>query len=198
MTRRGAGRTAVAAPSTRTLRAPARSIALPPAPVAVRALAGVAVLVCFLGLSPAQAAIASVGAVALIVISAADVQRRVVPNRIVLPATAAVLALRVLLQPGTVPSCALAALALAAAVLAPRLVRRDALGMGDVKLGLLVGAMLGWAGFAALALAFLAMFPFAVGVLIRRGRAARSAGLPFAPFLAFATLAILLGASLGL
>jgi leader peptidase (prepilin peptidase)/N-methyltransferase len=162
----------------------------------VQFAAGVAVVACFLALSPAEAVIASVGSAALVVIAANDIRRRLIPNRIVLPATAGALALRVLLKPDTAASYTLAALALAAVLVAPRLMKRDALGMGDVKLGLLVGAMLGWAGFAALAIAFLAMFPFAAAVLVRGGRAARGTGLPFAPFFAFGSALVLFGSGL--
>jgi hypothetical protein len=46
------------------------------------------------------------------------------------------------------------------------------MGMGDVKLGLLLGAALGWAGMGALLVAFLCARPAAAANLIRGGRAA--------------------------
>jgi leader peptidase (prepilin peptidase) / N-methyltransferase len=164
----------------------------------VQLAAAGSVVACFVALSPAQAAIASVATAALVVIAASDLRHRLVPNRVVLPATAGVLALRAVLRPDSLATSVLAALALALALAIPRLVRNDAIGMGDVKLGLLIGATLGWAGFGALAIAFLAMFPFAVVTLARGGRTARNASLPFAPFLAFGTLILLFGSALGL
>ena len=64
--------------------------------------------------------------------------------------------------------------------------------MGDVKLGLLLGATLGWGAIGAILVAFLAVFPVATFVLIRRGRGARGATLPFGPFLALGGLVILI------
>jgi prepilin signal peptidase PulO-like enzyme (type II secretory pathway) len=63
--------------------------------------------------------------------------------------------------------------------------------MGDVKLTLLLGAGLGWGVVGAISLAFLRIFPAAVGMLIRGGLGARRQPLPFAPFLALGTLVIL-------
>jgi prepilin signal peptidase PulO-like enzyme (type II secretory pathway) len=64
--------------------------------------------------------------------------------------------------------------------------------MGDVKLAALLGAALGWAVVPALALAFISVFPFALWTVVRGGIAARKSTLPFAPFMAFGGLAILI------
>jgi prepilin signal peptidase PulO-like enzyme (type II secretory pathway) len=65
------------------------------------------------------------------------------------------------------------------------------MGMGDVKLALLLGAGLGSSVVGAISVAFLAVFPIAVGMLIRGGLGARRRTLPFAPFLALGTLVVL-------
>jgi leader peptidase (prepilin peptidase)/N-methyltransferase len=124
-------------------------------------------------------AAAAVYVAALLVISVVDVRERRVPNRIVLPAAAIVLALRTIGDPS--PEWALAALGAFAFLLVPALVYPAGLGMGDVKLMLLLGAMLGrdvllalLVGFAAAALPSL--------VLLLGGR--RRTTLPMAPFLA--------------
>jgi leader peptidase (prepilin peptidase) / N-methyltransferase len=58
------------------------------------------------------------------------------------------------------------------------------MGMGDVKLALLLGAMLGRTVPVALMIGMLAALVPSVVLLVRHGSAARKMGIPFAPFLA--------------
>ena len=58
------------------------------------------------------------------------------------------------------------------------------MGMGDVKLALLLGAMLGRTVPVALMVGMLAALVPAVVLFVRHGSAARKMGIPFAPFLA--------------
>jgi leader peptidase (prepilin peptidase)/N-methyltransferase len=64
------------------------------------------------------------------------------------------------------------------------------IGMGDVKLGLLLGAGLGKAVAVGLALGFAAVIPVAIFIVLRRG--SRGTTIPFGPFLAFGAVAALL------
>jgi leader peptidase (prepilin peptidase)/N-methyltransferase len=134
---------------------------------------------------------AFVGAV-LIVVAAFDIEHRIVPNRIVLPAFAVVLAAQAALSPVHITRYVLAGLLAALVLAAPRVFNRDSVGAGDVKLALLLGAALGWGVFGALIIAFLCVFPIAVALLIRGGAAARKASIPMAPFLALGALIVLL------
>jgi leader peptidase (prepilin peptidase)/N-methyltransferase len=127
--------------------------------------------------------------VALVAVSATDLERRVVPNRIVLPATVAVLAIQLVRDPSIEwPAAGFgAALFLFLAALAyPR-----GMGMGDVKLALLLGVAVGWtvpvAIFAGLVFA---LVPSLV-LLARHGSQARKMAIPFAPFLALGGLVAL-------
>lgn len=130
------------------------------------------------------AAVVFVGA--LVAIAVVDVRERRVPNVIVLPAAVAVLALHTL---GDVTWEWAAAAAIAfAALLAAALVRPGGLGMGDVKLAVLLGAMLGRDVLVALLVGFAAAAVPSL-VLVVRGR--RGATLPLAPFLALGGLAAL-------
>ena len=131
-------------------------------------------------------AAAAVYCVALVVLAVVDLRERRIPNRIVLPAAALVLALRTAADP--TPEWALAALAAAALLLVPALVYPAGLGMGDVKLTLLLGAMLGRDVVAALAVGFAAAGLYAL-VLLVAGR--RGTAFPLAPFLALGGLAAL-------
>jgi leader peptidase (prepilin peptidase) / N-methyltransferase len=59
------------------------------------------------------------------------------------------------------------------------------MGMGDVKLALLLGAMLGRTVPVALMLGMITALVPSFVLLARHGSAARKMGIPFAPFLAF-------------
>ena len=133
------------------------------------------------GLS-AQAAVAAFFCAALVTVSATDLERRIVPNRIVLPVAAVVLAAQTALAPSVewVVGALGASLFLFAAALAyPR-----GMGMGDVKLALLLGAGLGRTVPVALMLGMAAALLPAIVLLARHGAAARKMAIPFAPFLA--------------
>ncbi|HET7572254.1 MAG TPA: A24 family peptidase [Gaiellaceae bacterium] len=126
-------------------------------------------------------------------IAAIDVRRRIVPNRIVLPAAAAVLALRTLAHPS--PVWFLAGLGAAGFLLAAALARPGAMGMGDVKLALLIGFAAGPDVVLALLVACCAGALPGLWLALR-GRAVRGATIPFAPFLALGGAAGLLAGAL--
>jgi len=143
------------------------------------ALAGACVLAFGVSL---HALAATVFCAALVAISAADLEKRIVPNRIVLPATAVVLVLQEARAPSIEwPAAGLAAsgFLLAAALLHPR-----GMGMGDVKLMLLIGVAVGRAVPIALLTALLLGLVPAVVLALRHGMQARKLAIPFAPFLA--------------
>lgn len=129
-----------------------------------------------------EAAAAAVGCAALVVATATDLERRIVPNRVVLPASVAVLALNTIAHPS--PEWALGAVGAAGFLLLAALAYPGGMGMGDVKLALLIGALLGRTTPVGLMLGLLlALVPSAV-LLARHGARARRLAIPFAPFLA--------------
>jgi leader peptidase (prepilin peptidase) / N-methyltransferase len=118
----------------------------------------------------------------LVTISVTDLERRVIPNRVVLPAAAAVLAARTVTHPS--PAWAIAAVAGSTFLLIAALAYPGGLGMGDVKLALLLGSALGTTLPIGLMAGFLAaLIPSAV-LLARHGSAARKMAIPLGPFLA--------------
>lgn len=125
---------------------------------------------------------AAIFCIALVTISATDIEKRIVPNRIVLPATILVLAVQMVRDPSIEwPAAGLgASLFLFLAALAyPR-----GMGMGDVKLALLLGVGVGrTVPVALLAGMIFALVPSVV-LFARHGTAARKMAIPFAPFLA--------------
>jgi leader peptidase (prepilin peptidase)/N-methyltransferase len=84
-----------------------------------------------------QAAAAAVFCAALVVITATDLTHRIVPNRVVLPAAAIVFVLMTAAEPS--PEWAIAGVGAAAFLLVAALAYPGGMGMGDVKLALLMG-----------------------------------------------------------
>lgn len=125
-------------------------------------------------------------------LSVIDLEHRIVPNRIVLPAAGAALAGNAALFPDRAAEWAIASLGAAALFLAAALVYPAGLGMGDVKLVLLLGAALGYAVAAALTIGMLGAFVAGGALIARRGLAARKTTMPLVPFLAAGALATLL------
>jgi len=136
-----------------------------------------------------RAAIAAFFCCVLVAISAVDIAHRIVPDRIVLPATVLVLAAQTVREPSLWwPLCTLgASLFLFLAVLA----YPAGMGMGDVKLALLMGAALGKTVSVALMVGMLTALVPGIYLLARHGSAARKMGIPFAPFLAVGSIVAL-------
>ena len=140
----------------------------------------------------AEALVASFFCLVLVAISATDLEYRIIPNRIVVPAAAIVLVAQTALFPS--PEWLIAALGASGFLLLAALVYPAGMGMGDVKLALLLGAMLGRTVPIAILLGMVfAMVP-AVYLLVRHGSAARKMGIPLGPFLALgAVVALFVG-----
>jgi leader peptidase (prepilin peptidase) / N-methyltransferase len=120
-----------------------------------------------------------------------DLRERRIPNRIVLPATIICAALS--LAAGIHPSTGLlAAGGLVAALLTVSLAAPAALGMGDVKLALLILCALGSLATAALLLTFELYALAAVLLLARQGRSVLGSTLPLAPLTAVGCVIALL------
>jgi leader peptidase (prepilin peptidase)/N-methyltransferase len=131
-------------------------------------------------------------AATLIVLAAIDIQHRRIPNRIVLPAAAAVLVLQVAFYPGEATEWIAASFGTALFLFVPLLVFPAGMGMGDVKLALLLGAMLGKDVIPALLVGFLSLWPVAVYLIATHGWSARKETVPFGPSLAFGAILVLL------
>ena len=125
---------------------------------------------------------AAIFCAALVTISATDIERLIVPNRVVLPATAIVLALQLVRRPSL--EWPVAGLGAALFLLVAALVYPRGMGMGDVKLALLLGVGVGRAVPVALMAGMFAALVPSVILLARHGAAARKRAIPFAPFLA--------------
>ena len=128
----------------------------------------------------------------LIAVAGIDLDHRIVPNRILLPAAVWALAAGAVLHPGELPELAIAGAAAFAFLLIAALLRPGGMGMGDVKLAGTMGLYLGVAVAPALLMAFAAGAGVGVAIMARHGAEARKRGVPFAPFLALGGLVGLL------
>jgi leader peptidase (prepilin peptidase)/N-methyltransferase len=147
----------------------------------VAAGSSVAALALF-GAEP-RAAVAVFFLCVLVAVSVVDIERRIIPNRIVLPATALVLAAQIALAPDRALEWVAASLGAALFLLLPLLVYPAGMGLGDVKLALLLGAGLGWAVVPAFAVGFTAAALVGIAMIAYGGLAARKTTIPFGPFL---------------
>lgn len=176
-----------AVPDGRYERRPLRTDLVHPALV----VAGAVLLVgCELAFGTSLHAVAAgLFCLALVVVTATDLEYWIVPNRIVLPASVIVLIAMTAAEPS--PEWAIAALAAGTGLLVAALVYPAGLGMGDVKLAVLMGAALGRAVPVAIVVALVASLVLTLFVFVRHGRAARKMSFPFAPFLALGSVVAL-------
>jgi leader peptidase (prepilin peptidase)/N-methyltransferase len=158
-------------------------IRIPPRDLAIELATALLLVGCVLAFGlTMKAAAAAIGCAALVVVTATDLERRIVPNRVVLPAAAAVLVLQTVSHPSA--AWALGAVGAAGFLFLAALAYPGGMGMGDVKLALLIGALLGLTTPVGIMLGLLfALVPSAV-LLARHGARARRLAIPFAPFLA--------------
>jgi leader peptidase (prepilin peptidase)/N-methyltransferase len=160
----------------------------------VEGVAAALIVACVAVFGPtAQAALAAGFCAVLVTLSAIDIQLRIVPNRIVVPAAVVALVLHTAIDPS--PEWAVSALAASGFLFAVVLAYPKGLGMGDVKLALLLGAVLGTSVSVALMLGlFAALVPAAILVGRYGAREARKMAVPLVPFLSLgAVVALFLG-----
>jgi leader peptidase (prepilin peptidase)/N-methyltransferase len=124
---------------------------------------------------------------ALISLAVIDLEHGLLPNAIVGPAALAGLVLSILANPAGWWTFPLSAIAVAGALLGLALIYPSGMGMGDVKMGGMLGAFLG--PYAALAV-FLGAVLGAVtgGLLMAAGKMRRRSALPFGLFMALGAL----------
>ena len=137
----------------------------------------------------AYGALAAAFSAVLVALSAIDVTHRIVPNRIVIPAAGVTLAVHTLIDPS--PEWTIAALAAASFFLAAALIYPAGLGMGDVKLALLLGAMLGRTVTLAIFVGLVSALVPSIVLFARHGSKARKMAIPLVPFLALGALVAL-------
>jgi len=156
------------------------------------------IVACFVAFGlTADAVVAAFFCTVLVAISAIDIERFIIPNRIVLPSAAVVLVAQKALHPSV--EWLIAGLGAATFFFVAALAYPGGMGMGDVKLALLLGFMLGRTVPIAIFVAMISALVPSIYLFARHGSAARKMKIPFGPFLALGGVVALFagGAILG-
>jgi leader peptidase (prepilin peptidase) / N-methyltransferase len=155
---------------------------------------GTALLVagCFLrfGFS-GRAFVAAYFCAVLVVLSAIDAERRILPDVIVLPSWGLVLAAQIALEPDRTVEWVAASLGASLFLFLALLAYPKGMGFGDVKLALLLGAALGASVVVGMMIGMLAALGYSTVLFVRHGMKARKMAIPFGPFLAFGAVVAL-------
>jgi leader peptidase (prepilin peptidase) / N-methyltransferase len=138
-----------------------------------------------------EAFVAAYFCAALVVLSAIDAERRILPDLIVLPSWGIVLAAQIALAPERAAEWILASLGASLFLFLALLAYPKGMGMGDVKLALLLGAALGKSVAVGMMIGMVAALLYSTVLFARHGLGARKMAIPFGPFLAFGAIVAL-------
>jgi leader peptidase (prepilin peptidase)/N-methyltransferase len=121
----------------------------------------------------------------LVPVALIDFDRRIIPNKITLPAAIAAVAIGLALAPGKVPEQLIAGAAAGGFLLVFALAYPQGMGMGDVKLAAVLGLFLGRSVAVAVLVAVVTGALLGAAMMARLGVArGRKTAIPFGPFLA--------------
>jgi leader peptidase (prepilin peptidase)/N-methyltransferase len=121
----------------------------------------------------------------LVAITLTDLDRRIIPNKILLAASGAAVVIVAIGDPGSFPERTVATVAAGGIFFLAALAYPKGMGLGDVKLAAVMGLFLGRNVAPALIAALLAGSLVGIAIIAREGAGARKRALPFGPFLAF-------------
>jgi leader peptidase (prepilin peptidase) / N-methyltransferase len=144
---------------------------------------------------PAALALGLVFVAMLAAITLTDLERRVIPNAILLVGSVIGLAIVAATDPASLPERAAAAAGAGGFLLLFALVYPRGMGMGDVKLAAVMGLFLGTSVVPALAVGIVVGTLVGLGIMLRYGSTARKHAVPFGPFLAIGGVVGLLAGS---
>jgi leader peptidase (prepilin peptidase)/N-methyltransferase len=132
----------------------------------------------------AEAAIGLVFVAMLAVVTLTDLERRIIPNKVLIAGVVLCLAIAVPTDPAGVPERLIAAAAAGGLFFLVALAYPAGMGLGDVKLAATMGLFLGRAVAPAVLAALLMGSLVGVVLIARYGPRARKMAIPFGPFLA--------------
>jgi leader peptidase (prepilin peptidase)/N-methyltransferase len=125
----------------------------------------------------------------LVPVALIDLERRIIPNKILAPAAVVAVVLLAVFDAGALPEHLIAGAAAGSFFLLAALAHPRGMGMGDVKLAAVMGLYLGRAVAPAVLAALVLGIVVGAVIIGRRGIAgARKTGVPFGPFLALGGL----------
>jgi leader peptidase (prepilin peptidase) / N-methyltransferase len=136
----------------------------------------------------------------LVRITVTDLEERRITNRVTVSAALAALVIGLVMHPSGVPAQLLAGVATGGFLTCVSLISRGGLGMGDAKLGMVLGLYLSRYVVLAMAVGLLTASLFGIGMLVVRGFSeGRRTAIPLGPFLALGgAVALLAGPHLQL
>ena len=133
----------------------------------------------------------------LAAVTLTDLERRVIPNKILIVGSVLCVAIAVPTDPGGMVERLVAAASAGGLLFLVVLAYPAGMGLGDVKLTFVMGLFLGWAVGPAILIALLAGSTFGLAIIARHGASARKMAIPFGPFLALGgVVAMLVGGQL--
>lgn len=133
---------------------------------------------------PTEVALGIVFTFTLLAVTLTDLERRLIPNKILLVATVFGVAIAAVGDPSSLPERAIAAAAAGGVLFLVVLLYPRGMGLGDVKLTAVMGLYLGRNVAPAVLVALLAGSIVGLAMIARHGAAARKQAIPFGPFLA--------------
>jgi leader peptidase (prepilin peptidase)/N-methyltransferase len=133
---------------------------------------------------PAELAIGLVFVTMLATITLTDLERRIIPNKVLLVGSIICLAIAVPTDPAGLVERAIAAAAAGGLMFLVVLAYTQGMGLGDVKLCAALGLFLGDAVATAILAALLTGSVVGLAIIARHGSRARKMAIPFGPFLA--------------
>ena len=133
---------------------------------------------------PTEIALGLVFVATLLAVTLTDLERRIIPNKILIVAALLAVAIAAVGDPSSLPQRAIAAVAAGGLLFAVALAYPRGMGLGDVKLAATMGLFLGRNVAPAILVAVLAGSLVGLAMIARHGTAARKQAIPFGPFLA--------------
>jgi len=133
---------------------------------------------------PVEVALGLTFVTMLLAVTLTDLERRIIPNKILLVGAAFAIAIAAIGDPSSLPERGIAAIAAGGLLFATALAYPRGMGLGDVKLAATMGLFLARNVAPALFIALLAGALFGLAMIAREGAAARKRAIPFGPFLA--------------
>lgn len=141
---------------------------------------------------PGEIALGLILVTTLLAVTLTDLERRIIPNKILIVAVVLGLVVAAATDPGSLPERLAAGAGAGGLLFLAALAYPRGMGLGDVKLAATMGLFLGRNVAPALFVALLAGSAVGLAMIARDGSAARKRAIPFGPFLALGGVAGLL------
>ena len=133
----------------------------------------------------------------LVAITLTDLERRIIPNKVLAVGAVIGLAIVLISDPGSLPERLAAGAGAGGVLFAAAVAYPGGMGLGDVKLAAMMGLFLGVWVVPAMLIGLLAGSVAGIAIMAKHGVSARKQAIPFGPFLAFGGVcALFAGAAL--